>query len=460
MENMRLLLINVIDTKRPVETSLQPLGLAYLASYLRSHMDGLTIKISHACSEKTLETFQPDIVGLSSVTQNFHKAKQLARFCKSRGHVVIVGGVHITLMPHTLTPDMDLGVCGEGEETFLEVVRKLKQEGFERNGFQEIPGLVFRDENGGLRQTERRPQIDPLDRIPFPARELLYKKAGNIFLMSSRGCPFNCRFCSSSEFWTSSRYFSSGYVVAEIRSVLDRYQPTHISFWDDLFGVNKQRLRDMIAEMKNLNIPASTTFSATCRAERVDEELVRLLKQMNVTQVALGLESGSDRILKELKGGTASVARNAAAVRLLDQQGIQPVGSFCIGSPQETEEDLRETLSFIREMPLAKLGVFVLTPLPGTELWEWAKKKGKVSDDMPWENLFMDLNHNPHKVIVAERIPRKTLVRWYYRLRREALIKSVLYTLKRFLKNPRSLPASAHRRLFVLKDHLTKRLFA
>lgn len=457
---MRLLLVNVIDPGRQVETSLQPLGPAYLASYLRAHLDEIEIRISHSCSERTLKAFQPDIVGLSSVTQNFHRAKRLARDCKSKGYFVVVGGVHITLLPQNLTPDMNLGVCGEGEETLLEVIRIAKREGIQNANFQGVPGLVFRDQRGELRLTERRSQIHPLDQIPFPARDLLYKKTGNIFLISSRGCPFQCRFCSSSQFWVGSRYFSSRYVAAEVQSVLDRYRPTHISFWDDLFVTNKKRLRDIIAEMKKADVPARTTFSVTCRAESVDEELVRLLGQMNVTQATLGLESGSDRILKDLKGETASVAKNLRAVRLLDRQGIQPVGSFCIGSPQETEEDLRKTFSFIRDAPLARVGIFILTPLPGTDLWSWAKKKGKVRDDMPWENLFMDLNHNPDKVIVAERIPRQRLERWYYRLKREAFRKSVLSTVKKFLKNPRSLPASAHRRLFVLKDHLTKRLFA
>jgi radical SAM superfamily enzyme YgiQ (UPF0313 family) len=211
--------------------------------------------------------------------------------------------------------------------------------------------------------------------------------------------------------------------------------------------------------MKKSGIQSKTTFSVTCRAELVDEEVVQLLREMNVTTVSMGLESGSERILRELKGGGASVAKNICAVRLLEKQGIQPIGSFCIGSPQETEADLKETFRCIKELPLAKVGVFILTPLPGTDLWESAKQTGQVSDDMNWDNLAMDPKHTPNKIIIASQIPREVLLRWYYRIRRLALFKAIWAKAKRFLKDPASLPVSARRRMYILKDHITKRFF-
>jgi anaerobic magnesium-protoporphyrin IX monomethyl ester cyclase len=454
---MRLLLVNVIDPKRQVETSLQPLGLAYLASYLRNHLDGLDIRISHLCSDRLLKAFQPDIVGLSSVTQNFGLAKRFARLCKARGSLVIAGGVHISLLPHNLTPDMDIGVLGEGEETMLEIVQALKTEGFRRDSFWPIQGLVFRDKNGKIQLSGQRPLIQPLDKLPFPARDLLYGRTGNMYLMSSRGCPFHCRFCSSSRFWGSSRCFSPDYVVNEILAVLERYRPSHISFWDDLFVANKQRLRDIVSQIVKTGIHNGTTFSVTCRAELLDEEVVKLLSRMNVTNVSMGLESGSERILKELKGEGASVAQNARAVRLLDNEGLHSTASFCIGSPRETAEDLQETLRFIKEMPLAKVGIFLLTPLPGTELWQSAKERGLVSDDMNWEALSMDLHKHSEKIIMASRIPHKAMIRWYYRLRREAVRKHLEALVRRFLRNPRSLPVSIRRKLHVLGNHLAMR---
>jgi anaerobic magnesium-protoporphyrin IX monomethyl ester cyclase len=458
--SMRLLLVNAIHTKRQVETSLQPIGLAYLASYLRTHVDTLGIRIANNCSERMLHDFRPDIVGISSVTQNFGLAKRFARMCKAAGSFVITGGVHLTLLPHNLTPDMDIGVIGEGEETLLEIVEKGLKDGFEGRDFEQIRGIVFRDEDGSLRNTMPRERIQPLDKLPFPARDLLYKRTGNIHLISSRGCPFQCRFCSSSQFWGHFRAFSPSYVVEEIRSVMAQYRPDHISFWDDLFVADKQRLKGIVSEIRGANIHTRVAFSVACRADLVDEEVVDLLRQMNVTHVSMGLESGSDKILRDLKGAPASVKQNARAIGLLDKEGILVIGSFCIGSPQERVEDLEETLRFIKRMPLAKVGIFVLTPLPGTDLWEKAKEAGQVSDDMDWETLFMDLNHNPKKVVISHHIPRETLTRWYGRLKREAFRKRLQALARRLRRNPGSLPSSAHRRLNVLKDYLTTRFLS
>ena len=454
---MRLLLVNVINPKRPIETSLRPLGLAYLASSLRADRAGLELEISHTCSMRLLERFRPHIVGLSSVTQNFGLAADYARMCKAFGAYVIVGGVHITMLPESLTRDMDAGVLGEGEETMVEIVRLLAEGNAGGADLSSVKGVVFHDPDGGIRTTGKRPLIDPLDRIPFPARDLLYQRTGNIYLVSSRGCPFDCRFCASSRFWAKARSFSAGYVLDEIRSVAETYRPAHISFWDDLFTADRRRLGEIAKGVIADGITARIAFSATCRAELVDEEIVGRLKEMNVVQVSMGLESGSDRILKSLKGEGASVIKNGRAVRLLAEAGIRPVGSFIIGSPEETVEDLARTLAFIREMPLARVGVFVLTPLPGTDLWDEAKAAGKVSDAMNWGDLAIDLNDNPRKIIMASRISRRALLRWYARLRREARRKLFKFRVERFLRAPGSLPASLRRRLSVMKEHLVMR---
>ncbi len=458
---MRLLLVNAIHTKRQVETSLQPIGLAYLASYLRANVDPLEIKIANTCSERMLNDFRPDMVGISSVTQNFGLAKRYAGMCKAAGSFVVAGGVHITLLPHNLTADMDVGVIGEGEETLLDLVQKASGNGFRVEDLERIRGIVFRDPEGGLRKTALRESIQPLDKLPFPARDLLYERTGNIHLMSSRGCPFECRFCSSSQFWKHFRAFSPAYVIEEIRSVVTRYRPDYLSFWDDLFVADRKRLQSIVSEIRRADMHTRVAFSVACRAELVDEEVVSLLQQMNVTHVSMGLESGSDKILKDLKGAQASVTQNERAISLLDKAGIQAIGSFIIGSPEERIEDLEETLRFIKAAPLARVGIFVLTPLPGTDVWDKAKEAGQVCDDMDWETLFMDLDRNrKEKVAISNHIPRETLFQWYDRLKMEAFRKRVQSLTRRFLKNPGGLPASAYRRLRILKNHLTIRFFS
>lgn len=444
---MKALLVNCIDVRNPTEIALKPLGLAYLASYGRRERPGLEAEIVHFLTPEVLKKAKPDFVGISSTTQNYPFAKQYARVAKAAGLPVIMGGTHISVLPKSLSPDMDVAVIEEGEETYVELVDRIADGGLAPDRLRDVLGVAYRDASGQIVETGRRPAIAPLDKLPYPDRELIYPDPthANLHIMSSRGCPYTCSFCSSAGVWDSARLFSAPYVVEEIRYLVERWAPTHISFWDDLFIASRERLKEISELVLQAGLHKKTKFSVTCRANLVDSELVGYMKRMNVTDVSMGLESGSATTLSYLKGEAASPEANTRAVRVLNDGGINTIGSLIIGSPAETEETLAESLEFLRRIPLLKVGVFMLTPLPGTKVWREAEEMGLVSDDMDFGVLAMD--KGPQRIVMAKNLTRKQLERWHAKFLRTAKLKYYRGLLTKAARNPgQILPSLARKK--------------
>ncbi|RLC67383.1 MAG: hypothetical protein DRI48_02470 [Chloroflexi bacterium] len=390
------------------------------------------------------------------MSQNYNRAMRLARLAGEAGALVVVGGTHISAIPETLSPDMDLGVIGEGEETLAEIVRLL-QACDSRPGLShwaEVPGLVFRKPDGGLHITRPRAPIEPLDRIPFPARDLLSPDSKYYHLISSRGCPYNCVFCSSTRFWGGVRFHSPEYVVQEIEMILDKYQPQHLTFFDDLFIASRKRLRRIVELIRQQGIHERVAFQLTVRANLIDEETIDLLQQMNVFDVLIGLESGNERALRFLKSNV-TLEQNQRAVDLLHAGGIGVSATFIIGAPHETRQEILQTLAFIKRNPLSEARTYVLTPLPGTPVWDMAQARGLVNDNMDWSQL--DLTKNPNsKITVSETLTAEELndlYRLFERVRmRRQLYRFWIHEVPSRLKNALRHPLATCRSL-IRKGH-------
>jgi len=418
---MKLLLVNAIESKTTIEEEyFPPLGLGYIASYLRKNMPSIKIRIIEKNINEELGMFKPDIVGIYSLSQNFGEAKNISKICRNSSLPVIIGGPHITALPSSLTADMDLAVMQEGEETVLELMEMFQGSGINFEQIGKISGIAFYDKSGKLKVTKARELIVPLDRIPFPARDLLgVKKQDRVHLVSSRGCPYHCRYCASSSFWKSVRFFSARYVLEELKMLISKYSPSIICFYDDLFIANKERLSKIVELIKKEGINKQVSFFVTVRANLIDEETVKLLKEMNVTSTNIGLESGNPRILHYLKDGV-SMKDNIKAIKIMKKFGLNIGASFIIGSPDETKDEILETLSFIKNNNIASTSnIYILTPLPGTYFWEYALKRGLVSEDMDWKKLNIESKDNlEEKVVLTEKIERKKLFELYYLYRR------------------------------------------
>ncbi len=407
----KFLLINAIDITQALQTSLPPLGLGYLVSSLRSKFgnDLIDYKIIDRDVSKEIARFKPDIVGITSVSQNYNYAIKYAKMAKKNKIPVLIGGTHITVLPNTLTKDMDIAVIGEGEEAIKEIFSLfLEKRKFEKKNLAGIKGIAFWD-GKRINQTKKRPPIAKMDSIPNPARDLMkIEKCTHVF--SSRGCPYRCIFCASSRFWNSTRFFSARYVVDEVKYLYNTYGVREIDFWDDLFIVSKPRIKEIVRLLKEEKLLGKISFSCAVRSNLIDESMVKLLKRLNVKGISMGLESGTPRILNYLKGDTINIKDHMRAIRIFKKHGIEPSASFIIGSPSETREEIMQTYKFIKDSKLRGFGIYVLTPFPGTPIWEYAKERGMVNEKMDWDTLNVEfLENHKEAIILSETLSRDEL---------------------------------------------------
>jgi radical SAM superfamily enzyme YgiQ (UPF0313 family) len=438
---MRILLIQALNAREYVQTVFPGLGLAYLASYLKARIPEVELRIIQGEVGNAVSEFKPQIVGISSVTQNWPIAREIARGAKESGALVVVGGAHITALPGELDENMDVGVLGEGEITLVTLVRSFDPRTRTIRNLEAVPGIVYL-RTGQLATTQPALHVEPLDDLPFPDRRLLdLPRHGVVHLFSSRGCPYRCTFCFSSRYWGKPRYFSPGYVLRELAQVIAEHAPTRIFFFDDLFLVPKDRFRMIARDIIAAGYHRKVEFDVNCRANLVDDETADLLKEMNVATANLGFESASEATLKYLKGGSVTVQQNWDAVRTLRKRGIKVSGTFIIGSPRETREEILETLEFVRKSGIHFLETYILTPLPGTPIWRHGLDRGLVFAPMDWRLLDQESDHHrDDRVILSEVLTRDELYDLYDRFRRLKTRKHMLTWALSALRQPQRIP--------------------
>jgi len=365
-----------------------PLGLAYLASVLEVEgqrvkiIDCPTLNYDMRSLEKEVKGFKPDVVGITSTTSTIYDAYKVAELIKeinSKAKVVI-GGPHVSFTAkETLKecPFIDIVVRGEGEITTKELMLHLEK----GLSLEEVKGISFR-KNGKIVETEDRPFIKNLDKLPFPAYHLLpmdkYKVGKHRFAntITSRGCPFSCIFCSSSELcgrvW---RARSPENVVEELKVLKSEYDVSEIEFLDDTFTLNSRRVEKICDLMikENLNL----SWSASSRVNTITQRLADIMKKAGCHTIYLGIESGSQKILDLIQKGI-SVIQAEKAVQIVKRADINALGSFIIGVPGETAKSIKKTIRFAKRLNLNFVQFSICTPYPGTRLYKIAKEKGLI----------------------------------------------------------------------------------
>jgi len=408
-EDFKIALISLQeDTER-----VPPLGLVCLATYLHEKAEIprkniLVLDNNYSKIEEELKAFSPSLIGFSAMTIDYEKVKEFARRIKTIHNVpFIIGGVHISSLPQSLDPTFDLGVLGEGEETLKEIVEYYSGQRKKNS----IKGIVFWDKGKVVIAPPRRP-IKDLDELPIPDFKFVKKEyfrkeeipsisdfgiKGH--LMSSRGCPYRCVFCSTSRFWGSMRFHSPDYTALIVKRMIDDFDIDYLKIADDLFTISPQRVREVREAFEKYGILDKIKgIECQPRANLITEELCEEMKKIKVTTLNFGFESGSDRMLKWLKQSSVSVKMNEDAIVMCKKYGFNVYGSLIYGSPGETIGDMKKTNDFIdfasRE-GATYLWNFVATPFPATPFWNIALERGKVSDDMDFTKLGIHQLDNP-----------------------------------------------------------------
>ena len=374
-----------------------PLGLFCLAAYLRKH--GLRVEAIDAEARRLppdaivahLRQGGFDALGISTTTAIFHRALELARTIKAAlpGLPVIVGGPHVSSQP--LQPlgfdAFDYAVPHEGEETLRETLEMIEC----GSDPAAVRGLVYR-RDGQVVAGLPRPYIEDLDSLPFPAYDLIpdmtvyspppfnYRRRPVANVVTSRGCPNQCTFCENATFGRRARMRSAESIVDEIELLLRRFHVREIAFVDDTFTIRPKR----IYEIFDLAARRGIRFPWTCksRIDTVDEELLRYMKANGCWHIGLGIESGNEEILKEIRKNI-ELPDVERVIGICRRVGLVTKGFFIVGHPKELLGTIDETVDFALRLKLDQVAVTINTPLPGTYQYQHAREYGSL-DESSW----------------------------------------------------------------------------
>lgn len=381
---MRVLLINP-PYKESTYTS-PPLGLAYIASVLRrsghepSILDCPALRLDYGDIARAVRDFRPGLVGITAMTPVIREAIESAKAVKSASDVpIVLGGPHASIMPgETLknVKEIDFIARGEGEMIIRDLVNTLDRGG----GIDRVKGLSFRM-GTRIRHNPAMPLINDLDSLPFPARDLLpmgrYRQhighpSSFATMVTTRGCPYSCTFCTKAVFGHIYRARSPENMMGEIEQILDRYRVKEIVFYDDTFTVNRKRVLDFCRLMRERGIRVK--WKCEARVNLVDQELLSAMAGAGCYVIAYGVESGNPELLKAISKGFTR-EQVVRAFNMTKNVGIETLGYFMIGIPGETRETIKETLDFALKLDPDYAQFSIATPYPKTELYAQAKKK-------------------------------------------------------------------------------------
>jgi anaerobic magnesium-protoporphyrin IX monomethyl ester cyclase len=303
------------------------------------------------------------------MTVEFPRAVEIARRLKhDRADVpIVVGGAHVNAVGRQALEEgdgFDYACVGEGEHLACELAEALEC----GDDPSAIPGLVSR-RGSELVTASPRPPPDDYDALPFPAWDL-FRRVDTLPLITHRGCPFKCVFCSHNSGFKP-RYRTPANVLDEVEQMLERYRPTRIRVEDETFGLHMGRTKAILEGIIARGFHRRVRFSAQTRVDRVDEEFMRLLKTANFETLELGVETGNPDVLREIKKGI-TLEQVEHAVALAKANGLRVWCKFIVGHPNETHETIRDTIDFIAKINPNKLSVSIMTPFPGTPIHEMA----------------------------------------------------------------------------------------
>jgi anaerobic magnesium-protoporphyrin IX monomethyl ester cyclase len=365
------------------------LGPAFLAAFLRKH--GHEAAFLRVPADRTVADIADDIrreapglIGVSLTTRQWLRARDLLGGLRRVSNVpAIVGGLHPTFSPEDVLrhAGIDYVCMGEGEEAMLELVEALEA------GIPVDDGHIKNIwAKGGTRPILRN-RIEPLDSVPFMARDMLDERWGVRHISTQRGCPFPCTYCAarmydklyaSSDTTSYGRRRSHANVLAELSDIRAQGPLNYIIFLDDTFTINHPWVREFCkVYQRDFKIP----FSLHARVETVNEIMLHELAAAGCYHIVYGVESGSARVRREIMKRSATNQRFRDVFRWTKEAGIMATANYIIGTPGETRAEMAETIALHHELQPMDFGFFVFYPYPGTDLFQTCQAKGYLPDD-------------------------------------------------------------------------------
>ena len=422
--------------------NLLPLGLAYIGGVLlqnnyRLKIIDCAVGISIAELIKALKEEKPDIVGVTALTSTFISTQKVASLIRKLlpHSIIVIGGAHVSAVPReAMSFDcFDVGVLDEGEITFLELVRHIEKN--KLNNLHNVKGVVYKRGNEFV-FTKRRDLIGDLDSIPFPAFDLLpalpkysfaplsYRRLPVGIMMTTRGCPYRCAFCSR-EINRHYRERSVTNVIDEIEYLIGRFGVKEIRFYDDTFTFNKSRVEQFCEEIKKRKI--DIFWTCLTRTDTVTKQLLNKMKQAGCWQVLFGVESGDQDILNLYKTDF-TLGQSEQAVRWAKEVGLSIRAEFIFGLPAESKISLKKSFDFAKKLGVDYVHFNRFFPAPGTEVYNNLRTDGFKMDFSKGLSLIDPFGD----IYLPEKLTRKEAEGFLYSAYRKFYLRPG-YILKRLI---------------------------
>ncbi|MBU0957638.1 MAG: B12-binding domain-containing radical SAM protein [Nanoarchaeota archaeon] len=424
--------------KKDVRRCVTPLGLAYLGAFLErndyevkivdianeghdninEHGDLVTYGLSDEEVKKIIKEFNPDIVGVSCIfstqAKNVEHTLNLVKEV-DKNIITVVGGSHPTYAPDKMLDlhSLDYIIMGEGELPTLQLLNTLNNDG----DISEIGGLAF--QKGEEKIINSNSQfVKDLDTLPFPAMHLLnmeqyfkinlpqnpYPKGKRVAqIMTSRGCPAKCIFCTTTNFWGNRfRGRSAESVVEEVQKLKEKYGIDEIQFTDDNFTLQKDRAMQILDGIKDLNLKWCSPQGVAAWA--LDDELLEKMKESGCYQLTFGLESGNQHVLNNIVKKPLNLQKVKPLVKKAQELGIK-VHAFCVcGLPGETIEQMKETYDFCEDCGFNSASFFVANPLIGSELLQICGENGYFKEEIDYATTSFKVGNITTPEFKAEQV--------------------------------------------------------
>lgn len=371
-----------------------PLGLLYVSGYLKSKNISNDVFDTTFSNQTTQLEFilekKPKVICIYTNLMTKIEVIKLMKILKTETYnfpKIVLGGPDVTYnVENYLKAGADFLVIGEGEETTFELYQAI----INNSEIHQINGIAFL-ENNQVIQTEARTKFKELNELPLPNREAIYMQKyletwknnhgkSSMTISTQRGCPYTCKWCSTAVYGQSYRRRPAHLVVEEMKMLKEKYNPDAIWFVDDVFTVSHKWLTEFHSEIIKQN--AIIPFECITRAERLNDEILQLLKEIGCFRIWIGAESGSQKII-DLMDRRVDINHVKKMIQDTNAIGIKTGTFVMVGYPEETIEDIDKTIRYLKEAKPTEYTITIAYPIKGTSLYK--EIENKITNKLDWE---------------------------------------------------------------------------